>query len=51
LCYEYKNAISLEETDAQYVAICYWWYSLGVVDEARLQELENWFNFWHFRVR
>jgi hypothetical protein len=28
-----------------------WWHSLGAVDEDGLQELENWFNFWHFHVR
>jgi hypothetical protein len=37
LCYEYKSAISLEEVDVWYVAICYWWDSLGVVNEIGLQ--------------
>jgi len=48
LCYEYKNAISLEEADVWYVTIHCWWYSYGVVNEAKPQELENWFGFWHF---
>jgi hypothetical protein len=26
LCYEYKNATSLEEANARYVTIHYWWY-------------------------
>ncbi len=43
--YEYKNVIYLEEVDVQYATIHYLWYSLGVVDEAGLQELENWLNF------
>jgi hypothetical protein len=51
LCYEYKNVISLEEVDVQYVVIHYWWYSLTTTNEARLQLLENWLNFWHFHVR
>jgi hypothetical protein len=51
LCYEYENAISLEEVDVWYGTIHYWWYSLKAIDEARLQELENWLYFWHFCVR
>jgi hypothetical protein len=51
LCYEYKNAISLEEIDVWYATIHCLLYSLGVANEARFQELENWFNFWHFHVR
>ncbi len=35
LCYEYKNAIFLEEADVRCVIIQCWWYSSGVVDEAR----------------
>jgi len=45
LCYEYRNVISLEEANAQYVIIYCWWYSSGVIDEVRLQKLENWFPF------
>jgi hypothetical protein len=45
LCYEYKNAISLEEAGAQYVAIWCWWYSSGTINEARFQELEDWLSF------
>lgn len=30
LCYEYKNATSLEEANVCYVIIYCWWYSLGV---------------------
>jgi hypothetical protein len=48
LCYEYNNVVYLEEANAQYETIHYWWYSLGVDDQARFHELENWFNFWHF---
>jgi hypothetical protein len=51
LCYEYKNAISLEAADAWYVTIQCWWYSLGAVDEVGFQELENLLNFWHFCVK
>ncbi len=36
LCYEYKNAIFLEEVDARYVAIHYQWYSLCAANETRL---------------
>jgi hypothetical protein len=45
LCYEYKNAILLEEATVQYATICYWWYFFRVANEARFQELENWHNF------
>jgi hypothetical protein len=45
LCYEYKNAIFLEEVAVRYATICYWWYFLNVANEARFQELENWHNF------
>jgi len=45
LCYEYKNVISLEEIDVQYVVIRCWWYSSMTTNEARLQLLENWLNF------
>jgi hypothetical protein len=38
LCYEYKNATSLEEANACYATICCWWYSLGVVDAIWLEE-------------
>jgi hypothetical protein len=41
LCYEYKNASSLEEVVAHYAAICSWWYSLGLTNVIGLQELEN----------
>jgi hypothetical protein len=51
LCYEYKNAISLEEVDVQYVTIYYWWYFSMAVHEVGLQKLEYWLNFWHFHVR
>jgi hypothetical protein len=42
LCYEYKNAISLEKANVQYATIRYWWYSSSVIDETGLQKLENW---------
>jgi hypothetical protein len=41
LCYECKNATSLEEVDVWYATILCHSYSLGVVDEVGLQELEN----------
>jgi hypothetical protein len=41
LCYECKNATSLEEVDVWYATICCCSYSLEVVDEVGLQELEN----------
>jgi hypothetical protein len=41
LCYEYKNAIFLEEVNVQYATIYCWWYSSSATNEARLQELEN----------
>jgi hypothetical protein len=41
LCYECKNATSLEEVDVWYATIRCCLYSLGIVDEVGLQELEN----------
>jgi hypothetical protein len=41
LCYEYKNATSLEEVVARYAAICSWWYSSRLANVIGLQELEN----------
>jgi hypothetical protein len=38
LCFEYKNAISLEEENAQYAVIRCWWYSLGATHEVELFE-------------
>jgi len=51
LCYEYKNATSLEETNVCYIAIWHWRYSTWAIDVARLQKLENWFIFCHFHVK
>jgi hypothetical protein len=51
LCYEYKNAISLEEVDVRYVTIQCWWYFSRAIDETGFQDLENWFSFFHFHVR
>jgi hypothetical protein len=51
LCYEYKNAISLEEVNAWYAIFHYWKYSLGAAYEVGLQELENLFEFWHFHEK
>jgi hypothetical protein len=36
LCYEYKNAISLEEVNVWCTIIHCWWYSSDVDDEAGL---------------
>jgi len=41
LCYEYKNATSLEEVVVRYAAIYSWWYSSGLANVIGLQELEN----------
>jgi hypothetical protein len=41
LCYECKNAISLEEANAWYATIQCWWYYSGSTNEVGLQELEN----------
>ncbi len=51
LCFEYKNATSLEEADVRYVTIWSWWYSLGAVAESAIHKLNNWFGFWHFCVK
>jgi hypothetical protein len=51
MCYQYKNATTLEEANVQYAAIHCWWYSSRVVNEAGLQKLESWLGFWHFHVK
>jgi hypothetical protein len=45
LCFKYKNATSLEETDAQYVVIQSWWCSLGVDPKSAIHKLNNWLGF------
>jgi hypothetical protein len=41
LWYEYKNATSLEKTHAHYATIWCQWYSLGAMDAAMFQDMEN----------
>jgi hypothetical protein len=45
LCYDYKKAMSLEETDLRYVVIRSWWYSFGTTSEGAIQEFNNGFGF------
>jgi hypothetical protein len=45
LCFEYKNAISLEEVDVPYARIWSWWYSSKVVAEGAIHKFNNWLGF------
>jgi hypothetical protein len=45
LCYDYKNAMSLEEIDLWYATTQFWWYSSGVASEGAIYELNNWLGF------
>lgn len=51
MCFEYKNATSLDEANTCYVAICYWWLSYDVTSKNGIHELENQLGYWHFRFR
>jgi hypothetical protein len=41
MCFEYKNATSLDEANTCYVAIRYWWLSSDIAFESGIHELEN----------
>ena len=51
LCKQYKNAISPEDSETQYLAIKAWWLSYGACSGEGLKRLELWLAFWHFRYR
>jgi hypothetical protein len=50
LCYEYKNANSLEESNVHSIVIHSWWYSLGATNVLGFKSW-NWLSFWHLFVR
>jgi hypothetical protein len=45
LYYEYKKAMSLEETNLQCATIPSWWYSSSATSKGGIQKFNNWLDF------
>ena len=51
LCLQYRNAQSMDEAEARYLAIKAWWVSSNCTSDDGFRHLDLWLAFWHFRYR
>ena len=51
LCLQYRNAQSMDEAEARYLAIKARWMSSNCTSDDCFRHLDLWLAFWHFRYR
>ena len=48
---QYRNAQSMDEAEARYLAIKAWWVSSNCTSDDGFRHLDLWLAFWHFHYR